>query len=367
MSTTTLLTRKDALSTTRVDQHEDTPLAPGQVRVRVDAFALTTNNITYAAFGDDMNYWQFFPSGEEGWGIVPVWGFGSVVQSMHPGVAVGERLYGYFPLADHAVLQPERLRPDGLVDAAPHRAQLHAVYNRYTRVTADPFYTPQSEDVQALIRPLFTTSWLIDDFLADNDFFGANTVLLSSASSKTAYGTAFQLSQRPGIQVVGLTSAANKAFCESLGFYSRVLTYDEVAQLPADTASVYVDFSGNAELRRAIHTHLTGLRHSLAIGSTHVDARGSAKDLPGPRPVFFFAPAQIKKRHEDWGAAGFTERLLAAWHTFIGKATDPQAPWMKVQRDQGVEAVQAIYQQLLAGRGDPRTGHILSLIQKPAR
>jgi hypothetical protein len=71
--------------------------------------------------------------------------------------------------------------------------------------------------VQALLRPLFITSWLIDDFLADNDFFGARVMLLSSASSKTAYGTAFQLAQRDGIEVVGLTSPGNVAFCESPG------------------------------------------------------------------------------------------------------------------------------------------------------
>ena len=362
MSTTTLLTRKDALADTRVEQREDAPLAPGQVRVRIDSFSLTTNNITYAAFGDDMNYWGFFPSGEEGWGIVPVWGFGTVAQSQHPGVAVGERLYGYWPLADQVVLQPDRLRPDGLFDAAPHRADLHPVYNRYTRLVSDPFYTRDSEDIQALLRPLFTTSWLIDDFLADNDFFGADTVILSSASSKTAYGTAFQLAQRPGIHVVGLTSAGNKAFCESLGCYSRVLAYEEMATLPADTACVYVDFSGNAAVRRDIHTHFSGLRHSLAIGTTHVDARGSATDLPGPRPMFFFAPAQIKKRHEDWGAAGFTERLLAAWHAFTGKVASPAGAWLVPVHRRGPQAVQATYAEVLAGRGDPRSGHILSLI-----
>jgi hypothetical protein len=41
------------------------------------------------------------------------------------------------------------------------------------RCSRDPFYTADSESVQALLRPLFITSWLIDDFLADNDFFGA--------------------------------------------------------------------------------------------------------------------------------------------------------------------------------------------------
>ena len=228
MSTTSLLIRKAELAATRLHTATDQPLADGQVRVRIDGFALTSNNITYAAFGDAMSYWQFFPSGEEGWGSIPVWGFASVVQSLHPGVAVGERLYGYWPMASGAVLSPERLSPERFADGAPHRAALPAVYNQYFRCKADPLYTADTEDVQALLRPLFITSWLIDDFMADQQFFGARRLLLSSASSKTAYGTAFQLAQRTGLQVVGLTSRRNKAFCESLRCYTRVLAYEDL-------------------------------------------------------------------------------------------------------------------------------------------
>jgi hypothetical protein len=106
MSTTTLLIRKNQLAETRLATTDDTPLAEGQVRVRVESFALTSNNITYAAFGDAMSYWQFYPTAEEGWGVIPVWGFGSVVQSLHPGVAVGERLYGYWPMATKLCCSP---------------------------------------------------------------------------------------------------------------------------------------------------------------------------------------------------------------------------------------------------------------------
>jgi hypothetical protein len=359
--TTTLLVRQDQLGTTRIATRDAAPLAEGQVRVRVDAFALTSNNITYAAFGDAMNYWQFFPTGEAGWGIVPVWGFGTVVQSLHPGVAVGERLYGYWPMADEAVLQPDRLSPSGFSDAAPHRAGLHAVYNSYLRSAADPFHSPGTEDAQALLRPLFITSWLIDDFLADNGFFGATTMLLSSASSKTAYGTAFQLAQRPGIDVVGLTSAGNKAFCESLGCYTRVLTYDELAQVPADAACVYIDFAGNAGLRRQIHSRFANLRYSCSIGGTHVEQLGGAKDLPGPRATLFFAPAQVRKRQGDWGAAGLGQKLAEAWQSFRDRATARSDPWLTVRRHRGAEEVRDAYAVVLAGRGDPRVGHMLSL------
>jgi hypothetical protein len=361
MSTTTLLVRQDQLGNTRIETRDAAPLADGQVRLRVDSFALTSNNITYAAFGDAMNYWQFFPTGEAGWGIVPVWGFGTVVQSLHPGVAVGERLYGYWPMASEAVLQPDRVSPAGFSDAAPHRAALHSVYNHYLRTNADPFYSAGTEDVQALLRPLFVTSWLIDDFLADNDFFGAGTALLSSASSKTAYGTAFQLVQRPGIEVVGLTSAANKAFCESLGCYSRVLAYEELEQVAADAACVYIDFAGNADLRKRIHTRFAHLKYSCSIGGTHVEQLGGAKDLPGPRATLFFAPAQIKKRRDEWGPAELGQKLVTAWRAFSARATASPQPWLSVQQHRGAQEVTQAYAAVLAGRGDPRAGHILSL------
>ena len=361
MSTTTLLVQQDRLDQTRLREAPDTALAASQVRVRVDSFALTSNNITYAAFGETMNYWRFFPSDEDGWGVVPVWGFGTVVQSLHPGVAVGERLYGYWPMADHAVLEPTRLSADRFSDAAPHRRELHPLYNQYLRCDADPFYSSVSEDAQALLRPLFTTSWLIDDFLADNAFFGADTVLLSSASSKTAYGTAHQLAKRPGVNVVGLTSARNKAFCERLGCYSRVLAYEELGQLPADAAMVYVDFAGNAGLRRDIHSRFSNLRYSCSVGGTHVEQLGGARDLAGPRPVLFFAPAQAKKRSADWGAATLGARLVEGWQDFLATVSKGGPAWLAAEHHDGGAAVQSAYAQVLAGQGDPARGHILSL------
>jgi len=358
---TTLLVRKDRPSQARLASADDDSLAPGQVRVRVERFALTANNVTYAAFGDAMQYWRFFPSAEEGWGIVPVWGFGEVVQSGHPGVAVGERLWGYWPMAGSAVLQPCKLSPEGFADGAPHRAELHPVYNFYTRCNADPFYTADSEDLQALLRPLFTTSWLIDDFLADQQFFGARRVLLSSASSKTAYGTAFQLRQREGIELVGLTSAANRAFCEALGCYDRVLAYEDLAQLDSDVPCLYVDFAGNARFRRTVHTQMTDLRYDCAVGGTHVAELGGGADLPGPRPTLFFAPAQARKRQQDWGAGEFGRRLLAGWQAFRDRVGDPAAPWLRVRTAASADAALQAWQQLAAGEAAPDAGHIVAL------
>lgn len=371
MTTTTFQVRQGQLASTRLVETADTPLADGQVRVRIDRFAFTSNNITYAAFGQAMQYWQFYPVPPDAdgtaWGCVPVWGFGTVVQSLHPGVAVAERLYGYWPMASHAVLQPVKLSAGSFSDGALHRAALHAVYNQYQRVTSDPFYTADSEDVQALLRPLFLTAWLIDDFLADNAFFGTKAggargvMLLSSASSKTAYATAAQLAKRQDVEVVGLTSPGNVAFCQSLGCYSRVLTYDQLDVLPADTPCVYVDFAGSGPLRLAIHSRFSRLAYSCSIGGTHVDDLRGAKDLPGPKATLFFAPAQVKKRSSEWGPAEFGQRLVTAWHGFRQQVAADDPPWLVVQQHHGAAAVQAAYAQVLAGRGDPRLGHMLGL------
>ncbi len=361
MSTTTLLVRQDQLATTRLSTAQDAALAEGQIRVRVDTFALTANNITYAALGGMLNYWQFFPSTEAGWGIVPVWGFGTVVQSLHPAIAVGERLYGYWPMATQAVLTPARVNTTGFSDGADHRASLHAVYNQYVRTSADPFYTPGTEDIQALLRPLFITSWLIDDLMADHQFFGTRCLLLSSASSKTAYGTAFQLAERDGLEVIGLTSPGNVAFCESLGCYDRVVAYDALDAVDAATPCVYIDFAGSAGLRERIHQRFAALAYSCAVGASHVNDLGGAGQLPGPRPTMFFAPAQIKKRRDDWGAQVLNERLVAAWQAFSGAVQAQPAPWLQVQHHQGPEATQALFAAVLAGGGDPRSGHMASL------
>jgi hypothetical protein len=374
MHTTDFQVRKDQLTTTRFQTHAAAPLGEGQIRVAIDRFALTSNNITYAAFGDAMNYWRFFPvTGSDGaedsvWGRIPVWGFGTVSESTHASVAVGERIYGYFPMSTSVVLTPSKVTPLSFMDSAPHRSELHAVYNQYTRTGTDPFYSADTEDLQALLRPLYITSWLIDDFLADNAWFGAASLpgqravlLLSSASSKTAYGTAFQMAQREGVEVVGLTSPGNVAFCESLGCYDRVLTYAQLEQVAADAPCIYVDFAGNAAFRKTLHTHCKGLAFSSSIGGTHVSALGGGRDLPGPKPTLFFAPAQIKKRSAEWTPQGLNERLVQSWHGFVRTVSDPHRPWLTVQHHQGPDAVQTAYARVLEGTGDAQLGHILSL------
>ena len=363
--TTTFIVERENLTRAGWVRSEGEALTDGAVRMAIDAFALTSNNITSAAFGDAMNYWGFFPTGDAATGGIPVWGFANVVESRCPGVAVGERYHGYFPIASDVVLQPEHVDATGFFDGASHRRELHAVYNQYSRCSADPGYVAAREAEQALLRPLFITSFLIDDFLADHAYFGARAAVLSSASSKTAYGTAFCLARRRGVgsagdahavKNIGLTSPGNVAFTERLGCYDQVLAYDATSHLPADVPTVYVDFSGSVAVRAGVHRHLAErLMYSCSVGGTHWEALGSGEGLPGPRP------AQVQKRSVDWGAAGLQQRIAGAWAAFMQPVTDPLQPWLQVVRGRGAAAVETAYAALLAGTVDPAQGHVLSV------
>lgn len=355
-----MLVRKDALHETRITPAtpvSDVALAPGQILAGVDRFAFTANNVTYAVFGDAMRYWQFYPA-PEGWGRIPVWGFADVVRSEHPDLRVGERLFGYWPMSTWAVLEPQHATPATIHDSSPHREHLHALYNTYTRVAGDPGYDPAREDEQMLLRVLFLTGFLIDDFLADNGFFDARAVVIASASSKTAMSLAHCLHARGGrVHVVGLTSAANRAFVEGLGCYDQAVRYDDVGALPAATPTVFVDMAGDGQVVHAVHRHFgAALRYSCLVGGTHWDHVAMGQEVPGPTPTLFFAPDQVAKRRRDWGAEELQKRMGAAWLGFLA----PASRWIRVVRSKGPSEMQRVYRDVLEGRSRPDEGHIVS-------
>jgi hypothetical protein len=274
-------------------------------------------------------------------------------------VTEGTRVYGYFPLADELVVTPGRLDDQGFSDTTPSREAVPSVYARYAVTTADRVHAPEREDQQMLLWPLFVTSFVVDDFLGDHDLFGAGTAVVSSASSKTAIGAAFLLAERDGLDIVGLTSPGNAAFVRSLGCYTRVLTYDEVADL-ARTPTAYIDVAGRKDVTHAVHTHLgADLRYSMVVGDTHWDDTSAGRGgLPGPTPEFLFAPTQITKRRSEWGRDGFEEAVAGAWARFI-PWTDG---WLTIRHAVGPAAVEAAYRDVLDGRVDPAVGDICTLV-----
>ena len=359
MTSTRLLVNQKNIKNTQVEVLASADLEAGQIRLHVDRVGFSVNNISYATGGESLEYWGFFPA-QSPWGCVPAWGFGIVSESLCPDVQVGERVWGFLPLASELVLEPSNNSAFGFTDAMAHRKALPHIYNAYTRCAKDPLHIQGQEDVEALMRTLFVSGWLVDDFLEDNEFFSADHIIMSSASCKTAYCAAAQLARRKGLKLTGLTSRRNLEFVKSLGVYSEVLAYDDLAALDTHSRCVYLDFAGDLNLRARLHTSLLQLTYSCVIGASHRDKVGHPTRLPGPKPKFLFVPSQAAKRVEQKGIASILESMARDWHAFAARVTEADNPWLVVHHHAGATAAQAAYDTVLQGRDDPRIGHVLA-------
>ena len=178
--------RTDITKTRLVDTVAPTSAAPGTVVLRLEKFALTSNNISYALSGDFLDYWGFFPA-EAGWGRLPAMGFSVVTSSAVPGIEEGSRWFGFHHVADHHVVEAI-VKSGGFFDNAAHREKHAPAYRQFD--PADPSRSDEDESYYLLLRGLFVTSHLCEDFLRDNGMFGAAQVLITSASSKTSLALA---------------------------------------------------------------------------------------------------------------------------------------------------------------------------------
>ena len=358
MSVTQVHVSKTALTETALVEVPLAPLADGAVRLVVESFSVTANNITYAVVGDGFKYWDFFPA-PEGLGIVPMWGHARVIESNCPDIAVGERVYGYLPMASHLDVVPGRVTPSGFLDTTDYRQPMSPVYNSYTRLAGDPEHDPAREAERMIFGPLFRTGFLIEYFLRGADWFGAEQLVITSASSKTAMGLASVARQTsPGVRRIGLTSAGNVAFVEASGLYDQVVAYDDLESVPV-APSVSVDFAGNAELLARIHHHFAdALAHSALVGVTHIGSRstlGGGEPLPGAKPALFFAPDHAVAFFKAHGAEEGGKLVAAAWREFLTSADGTVA----VERHRGLDAARAVYLKMLAGAVDPAKGIVI--------
>ena len=154
-----------------------------------------------------------------------------------------------------------------------------------------------------------------------------------------------------------MTSPRNAEFVRGLGVYDQVATYDEIDSLP-DTPAVYVDMSGDAGVRGAVHRHYgDALAYDCAwahrTGTRRSRTRGRCR--PGPRVLLRARP--LPQAREDWGPGGVEGRVRDAWGPF----EDWLSGWLEVVRGSGPEDVERAYLELVDGRTPPSTGYVMSL------
>jgi Protein of unknown function (DUF2855) len=183
---------------------------------------------------------------------------------------------------------------------------------------------------------------------------------VSSASSKTSFGLAYEASLRgkENLTIVGLTSPGNIAFVEGLGCYDHVVAYDDISSIPNDGPTAYVDMAGSAEVTAAVHHHIADqLKLSLGVGLTHWQEAGQNADLPGAERQMFFAPDQIQKRAKEMGPQAFQEAIGAALAKLYAFADGH----VEIVQRVGQEGVESTYQEMLTGQARPSQGFIVSM------
>lgn len=337
-------------------------LSDGQVRVVIDKFALTANNISYGVSGDMIGYWKYFPA-EGPWGKIPVWGFGDVVETLSGDISLGERIWGFFPMSSEVILTPGKVKGGQFTDQSSHRVTLPSLYNDYMRTKNDPPAMKVFEDARCALFPLFATSFILYDYLVANSFFGADEVVIGSVSSKTGYGLAYLLRNDKAAvkRVVGLTSPGNVAFVQSLGVCDDIVPYDTIGAMHRGRKIAFVDMSGSAATITAVHQRFgENVVESCLVGATHWEADRKRNELPGAKPAFFFAPAHIARRTAEWGEGVFMQKAMAA-ATGVVLAV---AGKVEIVHKHGAEQVRQAYLDMLDNKVPPRAGLMLSF--KPA-
>lgn len=349
------VSRSDIASST-VNDCNWTP-ASGQVLLTVERFALTANNVTYAALGDMLRYWQFFPA-QDGYGVVPAWGYATVVGTDVPGIDVGESWYGYLPMATHVLITPGRVDPRTVMDASPHREGLAGTYQRYERLGV--VLEGEVKDLTSLYRPLFMTAFLLDDLVTDPaaGHGEVGRVIVTSASSKTGTALAHLLAGRGDVEVIGITSSGNKDAVSAAGLCDQVLDYRGVDQLFGDgVPTAIVDLAGRPDVTADLHRALgESLSLSLVVGMTHHDVdRSAAPTVPGRTPTMFFAPGRAEQRAKDWGAADMLRRMEEVWAPFLDSVREATT----IRHLAGLDAADDAWRRLVAGDIDPGEGLVV--------
>jgi len=353
-------TNKSDLTQTRIVETHASTIADDEVLVKIDRFAFTANNITYAAMGDYLRYWQFFPpSGEEAekWGIIPVWGFADVIESNSDELSVGERLFGYFPPANELVMKPSKVTLASVIEASAHRTDLPPAYNLYRRVNNEPGYDKANDNQRMLLFVLHLTSFCLHDFLQSNDWFGAKQIVIISASSKTSTGLAYGLADDENApHVVGLTSERNMDFVNSINAYDSVFGYDDLDQIDQNKPTVIIDMSANTGVLSRLHKHLgDNMHYTSNVGLTHWDQPRHVEGINQERSHQFFAPGHIQQRTKDWGAEEFGKRSIS----YVMNSTAKSSAWLKVRELDGVNALADLYKDVCNGKVAPDEGLIV--------
>ncbi len=334
------------------------PPAVGEALIKITRIAFTANNISYALAGESLGYWRFFPpaSNQNSHGIVPVWGYGQVEAEQDSGLAVGESVFGYWPMASHCLVAPAAVAAHRFTDGAAHRRDLPMIYNQYRRVTAAEYADQNFCDRQSLLYPLVGTAFGIYDWLDQGGREDATQLVLTSASSKTAIGLAHLVKNNSDLQLIGLTSKRNIEATAQLGLYHEIIAYDDLANIKK-TPTLIVDMAGDGSVSANLHQHLgDALRREARVGATHLEQQFKPEGINKERSFFFFLPTHAAKRQKE-SEGRFLKDMMAFNRQFAIESVH----WLNLVVATTQEEVLDLYHRVRQGKLLANEGAILSL------
>jgi len=246
-------------------------------------------------------------------------------------------------------------------------------YKQMTFCETDPMYQKDREDDIMLYRPLFWTSYWFEDWLNANNYFTTKTVVVSSASSKTAFTVAYNIQRRkqqprsPAVRVVGLTSQSNLQFTRNLGLYDDIFTYADLASVastnPSSQPLIYVDVLGNPPLNSRVNEVLSpSVFVSLGMSNPTDGATGSviSKGDKGKTSVkSFFMPEWLAVRIKQLNPQQIVKLQVEAWVALMRDCVK----WVNIEKIYGTgeSGVILSYRKTLEGKVGADKGQAFSL------
>lgn len=361
-------------------------LQRGQVLLRVDRFAFSQQALGYLVKGYTRTfsaYHKFFPHAESGLYRSGCWGYATVVQSEHPRVEAGTRLYGLVPPCRYLVQDVGGVIPADRKGEAPKvemaRESVPFEFRRFLEydVLVSPVACAASEadagndaerepdsyseldDWMLATKESYTMAYYIDEqLLVETGMI--NCVVISCASSKTALALAYCLRMREMRSVVALTSEEHLEFVQSTGMYHEVYTYDDVEALGTSRTLAYIDFRCDGTLRQRLAQHLgTLLMYSLIIGPAVFQRKAEGQLFEKRHREVVFDESKWRERRKSVPEVVQTDRNVKLGHSYRAFVE-----WirerMRLRYWSGVESVVKMYGEVYSNRVAPDEVQICS-------
>jgi len=354
-------------------------LEQGQVLLKVEKFAFSQMALGYLMKGFTRTfsaYHNFYQYPEEGFYRSACWGYCTVVESMHPKVAVGTRLYGLVPPARYQVqvvggtIPASRSGDPAKVELAMTDVPFNLRRFQEMDVVCAPSDTKAEEEVDGeaalleewrlVLKEIYTMAFYMDEnLLVDTGMI--NSVIISCASSKTALALAYCLRMRDMRYVVGLTSPEHLDFVKSTDLYHEVFTYDSVDDLPNSRTIVYMDFKCDGELRQKITLRMgTNLMYNMVLGPAVFQKRMKDQVFEKRAREVLFDESSWRERRRmvaEVTKTGRNEKLRDSFPAFVRKMREH----VKLRRACGMDGFKAAYDSVYSNSAPPSAAYICSL------